>query len=317
MGERGGCALRIAVLALGSRGDVQPSLALGKALKARGHDVILGAPDNFADWVEGHGLAFWPLGIDMQAFLQRPEVREAIAGRWFALAKIWRRSVLQLMRNSLEATWQAARDADVIVYHPKAGGAVDVAEKTGAALVSAVPIPAFPTAAFPLIVFSGNYGPWLNRLTYKLLYLPRLPYLKILNHWRAEVLGLDKGPVLLPVGAYIRNGERKLAPRLCAISPTVLPRPDDWDADTHMTGYWFLDGGPEAEPDWQPDPALAAFLEAGPPPVYIGFGSMTTPDPAGLAQTVVEGVRMAGVRAILATGWGGLDQVESLEGIFT
>jgi UDP:flavonoid glycosyltransferase YjiC (YdhE family) len=88
--------------------------------------------------------------------------------------------------------------------------------------------------------------------------------------------------------------------RLCAVSPSVVSYPDDGDEGIHTTGYWFLDEGQ----DWQPDPALASFLKAGKPPIYIGFGSMPSWDPKKLTQEVIEGVRRAGVRSILATGWG-------------
>lgn len=294
--------MKIAILTLGTRGDVQPFVALGKALTARGHDALLAAPDNFASWVEGHGLRFHRLGIDMQAFLQSQEVRRAMSGNWFALAGIWRRTIVPLLRSQLDATWEAAKDADVIVYHPKASGAVDVAEATGATPVCATPVPLLPTGAFPIIISTRDYGRALNRLTYKAFNLSRAAYLKIINRWRAEVLGLGKGPVFAPIGGF-KGG---LALRLCAVSPSVVPRPDDWDSGAHMTGYWFLDEGR----DWRPDPALEAFLDAGEPPVYIGFGSMTTKNPERLAKEVVEGVRRAGVRAILATGWGGLDEID-------
>ena len=120
-------AVKIAILTIGTRGDTQPYIALGKALKTRGHDVVLAAPDNFAAWVEGHGLAYRPIGIDMQVFIQSPEARQIMAGNVLALARIWRRTVVPMMRGSLDATWEAARDAEMIVYHPKAGGAVDMA----------------------------------------------------------------------------------------------------------------------------------------------------------------------------------------------
>ncbi len=294
--------MKIAILTIGTRGDTQPYIALARALVARGHDVVLAAPDNFADWVEGHGLDFRPIGIDMQAFIQSPEARQIMAGNVFALARIWRRTVVPMMRGSLDATWEAARDAEVIVYHPKAGGAVDMTEATGAALVCAAPLPMFPTGAFPLFGLSGNYGPRLNRLSWTVMSLSRAFYMGIINRWRREALGLGNGPIFLPPGGF-RGG---LAPRLCAVSPTVLSGSDNNEPGLHITGYWFLDEGQ----DWQPDRALAAFLEAGEPPVYVGFGSMTTRDPAQLADAVVEGVRRAGVRAILATGWGGMEQID-------
>lgn len=294
--------MKLALITFGTRGDVQPFIALGKALQARGHDVLLAAPDDFEAWVESHGLAFHGMGLDMQAFLSSPDARRLMAGNWFALARIWRETILPLVRGSLEATSEAGRDADVLVYHPKVVGAVDVAEATGAALVCAAPVPMFPTGAFPVLVWTRDYGPWLNRLSYKMFNLSRTPYARILNRWRRERLGLGKGPSFGTTDRF----EGGLVTRLCAVSPAVLPRPADWDADALMTGYWFLDEGR----DWQPEPALAAFLAAGEPPVYIGFGSMATVTPEQAAEQVVEGVRRAGVRAILATGWGGLAGID-------
>lgn len=73
-----------------------------------------------------------------------------------------------------------------------------------------------------------------------------------------------------------------------------------------MAGYWFLD----EDPNWRPDAELAAFLDAGEPPVYIGFGSMTPKNPEAATREIVEGVRRAGVRALLAVGWGGLAKID-------
>lgn len=294
--------MKIALLTLGSRGDVQPYIALAKALYARGHDVRLAAPENFADWIAGHGVPFAPIEVDLQQMLQSPDTKKIMAGNWFAIAKIWRSTIIPAIEASLNATWRIARDADVILYHPKIVGAVDVAETTGAIAIGASPIPMMPTGAFPLILWPRNLGRLLNRLSYVLLSTSRLPYLRIINRWRRDSLGLPKGPVLTPIRARLNDGE--LAPALCAVSPTIVPRPADWADGIYMDGYWFLD---ETE-DWTPDPALARFLKAGSPPIYIGFGSMTTRDPQALARIVIDAVARAGIRAILATGWGGLDK---------
>ena len=293
--------MKIAILTSGTRGDVQPYVALGKALQARGHDVLLACPDNFAAWVEGHGLAFRSIGVDMQTFLQSPVGRKVLSGNLFTFVKIWKQTIIPAIRQTLDATWESARDADVIVFHPKVGSAVDVAEATGAALVSTALFPIFSTKAFPFLVFKGNYGPWLNRLSYKPLDLSRIFFLRMINRWRQDVLGLGKGPVFMPIDGF--TGGSTL--RLCAVSPSVVSYPNDGDVGIHTTGYWFLDEGQE----WQPDPALAAFLKSGKPPIYIGFGSMPSWNPKKLTNEVIEGVRRAGVRAILATGWGGLEEI--------
>jgi UDP:flavonoid glycosyltransferase YjiC (YdhE family) len=295
--------MKIALLTLGTRGDTQPFIALGKELKARGHIVVLGAPENFQPWIEGHGLEYRSIGVDMQAFVRSVDARKVMAGNVFAMARMWRQTIVPLTRKSLDAIWETARNADVIVYHPKTAGAVDVGEATGAALFYAAPFPIFPTKAFPLFVIPGTYGPWFNRLSYKFLLFSRLFFLPTVNRWRKDVLGLERAS---PFGAAGSAQDRK-PEQLCAVSPSVVPGyPADDSENIHVTGYWFLDEGQ----DWRPDPALAAFLENGDPPVYIGFGSLTSGGPARLGQIIVEGVRRAGVRAIVATGWGAIGKID-------
>ncbi len=300
--------MKIALLTLGTRGDTQPFIALGKVLKSRGHQVVLGATDNFQTWIEDHGLTYRSVGVDMQVFVQSLEAREVMAGNAFAMGRMWRRAIVPLTRKSLDAIWSTACDADVIVYHPKTAGAVDVAEATGAILFHAAPFPIFPTKAFPLFVLPGSYGPTLNRLTYHALIFSRLLFLPTVNDWRKNVLGLGRASLLGQVGA----GNRRRAGQLCAVSPAVVPGyPADDSENIQTTGYWFLDEGH----DWQLDERLSAFLCGGSLPVYIGFGSMTIGDPGRLAKIIVEGVRRAGVRAILATGWGAMGEIDVPETI--
>ncbi|UCH46551.1 MAG: glycosyltransferase family 1 protein [Betaproteobacteria bacterium] len=293
--------MKIAIVTLGTRGDVQPFVALGNALKARGHDVVIGAPENFRTWIECHGLRYRSIGVDMQSFVQSIDARKVMAGNVLAMVRMWRREIVPLTRNSLDAIWETARNADVIVYHPKTAGATDVAEVTGAGLVHAAPLPIFPTKSFPLLVLRGNYGPWLNRLSYRFLTVPQLLLRSTVNRWRKEVLGLGKGPL------FAASSTRRPV-QLCAVSPSVVPDyPADDTENICTTGYWFLD----ESSDWRPDPTLAAFLEQGDPPVYIGFGSMTSVNPARLGEIIVEGVHQARVRAIVASGWGAVELIDA------
>jgi len=91
-------------------------------------------------------------------------------------------------------------------------------------------------------------------------------------------------------------------PMLGAYSPGIIPHPADWPDSVHITGYLFLD----PQPDWQPSPELQTFLEAGLPPVYIGFGSMAGRNPEQLASLTLEALAKSGQRGLLSTGWGGL-----------
>ena len=295
--------MKICLVTLGTRGDVQPYLALGLALQARGHRVVLAAPENFADWVLSKGLAFQAMGLDMEAFLQSPEIRKVLAGNWFALGRIWRQTVGPMMSEMLDATWKAGQDADVIIYHPKAIGAPDVAEATGAALVFAPPIPILPSSKRPFFLFPWNLGGWFNRLSYLPLRLSRFPYIGRVNRWRRDRLNLGKGKTFPKVATLAGRP----VPVLLPISPSVYQPTDDWGETINVCGYWFFDD----DADWEPDESLAAFLAAGPPPIYIGFGSMTVPNSNQLFGEIIKAVVRAKCRAVLAAGWSGID-VENL-----
>lgn len=190
--------MKVAIVTIGTRGDVQPYVALAKRLQAAGHDVVVGAPDNFAAWVEGHGIRFHPLGMDVEAMIQTPEARRVLDGNYLGVFKLVR-SMRPVMLRMLDQVWEAARHADVIVYHPKAGAAVDVAEVTGAGLVCASPIPMFATGDFPFLMARVNLGRTLNRLTYFPYTFARLLFI---NRWRREKLKLPKPKRLYPLGGF-------------------------------------------------------------------------------------------------------------------
>jgi UDP:flavonoid glycosyltransferase YjiC (YdhE family) len=101
-------------------------------------------------------------------------------------------------------------------------------------------------------------------------------------------------------GPYFRD--LHMAKAINGFSQHVLPRPTDWPDNSQVTGYWFFD-----QPQWTPPVALNRFLAAGPKPVYIGFGSMVSSNAKAFTQTVLDGVKKNGLRAVLATGWGALD----------
>jgi sterol 3beta-glucosyltransferase len=125
---------------------------------------------------------------------------------------------------------------------------------------------------------------------------------------RQQVLGLPAAPFWGPYDADCVRG----MPVLYGYSPSVIPRPSDWDDDTHVTGYWFLD----SEDKWNPPTALLDFLESGPAPVYIGFGSMSNRNPEETAGLVVNALKQIDQRAILLSGWSGLHKNDLPESIF-
>lgn len=97
-------------------------------------------------------------------------------------------------------------------------------------------------------------------------------------------------------------------------SPALIPKPADWGNHIDIAGFYFLN----LASNFTPDPELAAFLEAGPPPVYIGFGSIVVDDPNGLTKTIFDAVAASGVRALVSKGWGGIgaDSVGIPDGVY-
>lgn len=288
--------MRILILTLGTRGDVQPYIALGLGLQAAGYDVTLATEAGFAGFVEERGLHFAPLHSELLSMLQSRAGKALVAGKggqFKLLRQIW-----PMLRRMLDDEWALAQDADMVIYHPKALGGHSIAEKLGIPGVLALPLPLYsPTRAFPsLLLPFDNLGSTLNRLSHHaLLALTRISVGNVLNGWRKEVLGLP------PLGDELTLHGRPLL-RLYGYSAAILPTPNDWAGHSVATGYWFLD----RPTDWQPAAALLDFLHAGPPPVYIGFGSMPAEDARAKAALVLEALDRAGQRGVLASGWGGL-----------
>lgn len=302
--------MRIAILTLGTRGDMQPYVALALGLRAAGHDVVISGPENFADWVQGFGFDYVSGGLDLQALLQSPEGRDLISGSLFAILRNFRDISQKVTAEIIEGSTQATKGADLILYHPKVPVATDLGEALG--------IPVIQTALQPIIVPTGDFaiagvgngifGRRLNRWTYGAIRAQRAMFSKQLNAWRTGTLGLP------PLPRFARGGEikGKTLPVLHAFSEHVVPRPADWPESAYVTGYWFLDD----TSGWTPPDDLQTFLNAGPPPVYVGFGSMTDKDPEAKARLVIEALSKAECRGVIATGWGGLTADDLPETVF-
>jgi len=297
--------MKIVILTAGTRGDVQPYLALAKRLQAAGYDVRLGAPSNFESFAATHGIEFTPLRADYYQLMDSPEGQALKSGNPIRVMQNMRSTVFPMMRKLLDDTWQAAQDADVIIYHPKLFGTPHIAEKLNVPVFAAATVPILsPTGQFPAPgVINRDLGATFNRLTYKALDLATSSFNGMVKDWRRDVLGL-------PEKSSVVKGQP--IPVLYCYSPHVLPVPADWDASAHVTGYWWLD---EAK-GWEAPADLQAFLKAGDAPVYVGFGSMIAESPEKTTQIVIEALQRSGQRGVIASGWGGLRPADVPTNIF-
>ncbi len=287
--------MKICILTFGTRGDVQPYVALGLGLKASGHEVTLATLAEYKALVSEYGLQHDTLRGDFLKAAQTAESKSALEGRGNPL-KLFRQYI-KMARETLEDEWASAQKAEVLVYNSAALGGYHIAEKLGIPAFASFPVPLYsPTREFPSPFFPvRNLGPF-NKLSHRLFAaIGPAMYRRPISDWRRDVLGL-------PPAAGEDKLRGKPVIKLYAYSQTVLPRPIDWDESSVVTGYWFLD----APVDWQPDPALVKFLQTGSPPVYVGFGSMFMHGGARKTDIVLNALRLAGQRGVLATGWGGL-----------
>jgi sterol 3beta-glucosyltransferase len=298
--------MKVLILTLGTRGDVQPFIALARELQRRGHHAVLAAPERFADLAATYGVEF--AGVDdgpLRVLDSGSAIADVAAGGLKAKMALMRR-LPPLFTKLLEDCWEVASfgagvGADVVVHNGQVIAGQHIAEKLGVPAVLAIPVPIYvPTRAFP---WPGQPFPsWLpstlNRFTYLGMTAPALMFGRTVDRWR-EGLRL---PRRRNRHDPLRQADGSDTTVLHAVSPSVIPRPADWPNSVHMTGYWFLDsdGAARAGKD------LRMLFDEREPLVFVGFGSMVGPEPAATTDIVHQALSKVGVRGVLAGGWGGL-----------
>jgi sterol 3beta-glucosyltransferase len=291
---------------------VQPFVALARELLRSGHDAVVAAPARFADFVVSRGVPFAPLDDGPMRLMNGNstvgDVAEGGVRAKLALAKALPSMFGQVLRDcwSVASTGPGA-GADVLVHNGQVVAGQHVAERLGVPAVLALPLPMYvPTREFPWPgqEFPAGLPAVLNRPTFLGMKGASLMFGRTVDAWRST-LGLPRrrgrhDPTVRPDGGP--------AAVMHAVSQHVIPRPSDWPDTATTTGYWFLGGDTtDTDPAGFALPAeLEAFLAAGERPIFVGFGSMSGSDPARTTSNIMAAIAQAGVRAVLATGWGGL-----------
>ena len=304
--------MRLTILTFGSRGDVQPYVALGIGLKKAGYTVRLAAPPPFASFIQGWGLDFMPIEGEPQVMLEGE-----IGQRWLKnnetsplrLFADYADMVRPVLRKQFDCSLTACEDAEAIIYGLLAMAAPHIAE--------ALNIPAFigylqpytrtkvlPNCFTEPDLNLGSSHNWESHLLMEKLYWQAFG--EPIDRWRKDVFDLPPWP-------YPGQFSAPDCPILLGYSATAIPKPEDWSSMHHVTGYWFL---PD-EPNWQPSSALLDFLEAGEKPVYVGFGSMFNRCSETITENIIKALKLTRKRGILMKGWGGLDVDIKDDNIFT
>jgi sterol 3beta-glucosyltransferase len=309
--------MRVLLATIGTRGDVQPYIALALGLREAGHEVAICTCARFRPMLAEWDLPWLPLDEGLLELLDSSAGR-AIFSRLDSIAGMLRtvpavlRQVGPIHRRMVADAWAAveAFAPDVVVYHPKLFCMPAFAARRGFVAVLALLVPMLvPTGTAPLHGMPRlPLGAGYNRATYRLLqWLMHQGSRPFLRDWRRshDPAGLARG------SAPLRIARDRPLTVIHGYSRHVCAPPADWSPQATVSGWWFLPAH-----DWTPPDALRDFLAAGPPPVYIGFGSMAGVDPAATTAIVLAAVAQAGVRAVIARGWGGLEAGAGSDRVF-
>jgi sterol 3beta-glucosyltransferase len=305
--------MQVTIIAPGSRGDVQPYVALGKGLVDAGHTVRVLAAQDFHTLVTDYGLEFIAMGGNMEAVAQDMQglLEE---GNFLRILSSMGRAAEQLVYQASVSGLAACQGSDLIIAG--LGGLFvgqALSEKLGIPLVQAFYFPFTPTGAFRNAVAPlppMQLPAWVNRLSHSVAQqMLWQNYRAADNKARREVLQMSPAPFWGPF-ASLRRQKQTI---LYGYSPQVLPKPKDWGDFVHVTGYWFL----EPPAGWEPPIDLVSFLQAGPPPVYVGFGSMGNSSPEETTDLVVRALARTGQRGVISSGWGGLGKGKLPDTVFT
>lgn len=297
--------MKVCIFTLGSRGDVQPYVALAKELIRQGHRAVICTGESFRKLIEENGVGFHRTESDLMAFANTEDgkaILEAPAKNW-RLAMRYSRDLLNpAYRKTLDDFYEAALDADMILYHPKALGAVDIALYFGIPCVSMPPVPiTYPTPEFPnLALTTKNFGSFFNKLSYQINAKAESSQMAMINDFRQKTLGLPKRKP----GVYaFKDGYREI-PTVYPISGRLFPEVKSWENHVFLPGFFFLESGERL------DPKLERFLAAGQAPIAVTFSSMPLKNPNIFLEKLKTALKETGNRAVLLTGNSGIPPID-------
>lgn len=296
--------MRIDILAIGSRGDVQPYVALGLGLRAAGHRVRLVTLGGFEEFVRTRGLDHLAIAETPQEIANTAAGREWIRQRTTVLGFLrgFVRVADSLIEEGMARYWRGCRDVEALIVSPMGLLVGDhIAERLRLPLLLAQPAPPGLRTRYDwdgsknlgTIVRGGIKG--LVHAAFHFVIWSQVR--RSTNAARVKILDLPS----LALTAPFKTSKRQ-TPLLGGYSPAVAPKLPDWGDWVHVTGYWFLDD----LPGWAPSVELADFLDSGPPPVFIGFGSTPFPRPEETTDVVTRAVTRTGCRAIVVAGGTGM-----------
>lgn len=298
--------LKIAILVVGTRGDVQPFLAMAKRLQEFGHRVRLATHANFKTFVRSAGVDFFPLGGDPRVLAGYMARNKGLIPSGPGEISIQRKQLKAIIESLLPACTDPDIEtgvpfrAQAIIANPPAYGHAHVAEALGVPIHIFFTMPWTPTYEFPhpLARVPQSAGYWLSYIIVDLL---------IWWGIRSYINDFRKRKLKLPPIAYFStyHGSISHLPTGYMWSPHLVPKPSDWGSLVDVVGYCLLNLGSK----YQPQENFVHWIQRGPEPIYIGFGSMPLEDPKKTTEIILEALQDTGQRGIIDRGWGDLGKL--------
>lgn len=301
--------MRVLLTSFGTRGDIEPFLAVAEVFSDHGWEVVCLFPEQFRGEVEAIGYRFYGFDPAFLELLKDSDGQKILGGggsflsrlkSWVALA----RKGMRLNRESGELQQRVLTEEspDLLLYHPKSLYNIiwAMANPGRAVLVSPLPGVAHPLDDFGPVF--KDHGRFLNRLEHRLVNTIKAAtarsfarkYPEAYSHVDTSVSAIRK--------AFVRE-----QPAVYLISPSLFDRPAAWPENARIVGYFERD----KTADWEPPAELQRFLEKWPRPILISFGSMTNPEPEKKTRIFVNALGKLGIPAIINTSWGGLQRLEN------
>ncbi|KAJ7740943.1 sterol glucosyltransferase [Mycena maculata] len=302
--------LNIVIQVVGSRGDVQPFVALGSELQKHGHRVRLATHNIFAGFVRDSGLEFYPIGGDPAELMAYMVKNPGLIPNMKSLRQGDIQRKRAMVAEMLDGCWRSCVEPDMVSHVPFVAEAIIANPPSFAhvhcAQALAIPLhlmftmPWSSTRAFPHPLANlkhSSIDPAIaNYISYGIVEFLTWQG-DIINKWRDSI---DLEPVPASEGPAL--AETLKVPFTYCWSPALVPKPADWASHIDICGFFFRD-----PPNYTPPPDLDAFLRAGPPPVYIGFGSIVIDNPQLMSSILLEAIETTRVRAFISRGWSKLD----------
>lgn len=307
--------MKALLCSLGSRGDIEPFLALGEILSARGWEVVYLFPEQFRSTVQQAGGEFRSLGSEFLDLLLKGERSKEITSRHGSIFRRWK-NIYSIAIESIAinkeivAKQQAVleqENPDYLFFHPKCLLANIWSMKNPQHGIVVYPIPCmFHSVDHHSVIGlggGGNYGKLINRFSYAAhnLVISFAVYFTT-KHYRKSLSGVKCSP------ARIKKFMRQQLKTLYTISPSLFPKPDYWPENTSVAGFYERD----KTINWKPSDALIKFIEKYPKFIFISFGSISNSDPEKTTQTILQVLVKHKIPAILGTSWGGILHQENV-----